>query len=121
MSDDWQVVEEARLERIHRAWEFVPLNLYDEITKLAEIALGEYIAEIARLREREAQLEQRYTSEMHDYEKAEQRAEAAEARVAELEEALRSQMRGGYDAENGEPPWHLIARRALAHKEEEEA
>jgi hypothetical protein len=37
--------ENERLERINRAFEFVPHNLYDEITKLAENALGEFIRE----------------------------------------------------------------------------
>jgi hypothetical protein len=54
------VTEDERLERIHRAFSFVPLNLYDEITKLGEAALGEYIAERNKLVEalREAQAKQ---------------------------------------------------------------
>jgi hypothetical protein len=45
------VTEDERLERIDRAFSYVPLGLYDEITKLAEAALGEFISDRDRLRE----------------------------------------------------------------------
>ncbi|MBA3357262.1 MAG: hypothetical protein H0U18_15250 [Pyrinomonadaceae bacterium] len=41
---------ERRLSHISRAFEFVPHSLYNEITKLGEGAVGEFIDEIARLR-----------------------------------------------------------------------
>ena len=40
---------EQRLSHIYRAFEFVPHSLYDEITKLGEGAVGEFIDEIDHL------------------------------------------------------------------------
>lgn len=37
--------DDERLERLSRAHEYVPLNLYDEVTKLSEYAVADFINE----------------------------------------------------------------------------
>lgn len=42
-------VDDAILEALHRPHEYVPLNLYDEVTKLAELALRDLLSERRKL------------------------------------------------------------------------
>jgi hypothetical protein len=44
-------IDDERLERIDNAFAYVPLIMYDEVTKLAERALGEFIEERDKLRD----------------------------------------------------------------------
>ncbi len=39
------MTDDERIEHITHAFSYVPLSLYDEVTKLGEIAYGEFIAE----------------------------------------------------------------------------
>jgi hypothetical protein len=43
-------VHDQRLEAFHRAFAFVPMSQYDEVTKLAEYALRDLLTEVVRLR-----------------------------------------------------------------------
>ena len=49
MTDPATTIREAQLERIYRAFSYVPLNLYDEVQKLGEIAVGELLAALTEL------------------------------------------------------------------------
>lgn len=92
---DTEALDDARLGHIHRAFEFVPLTLYDEITKLAEYALGEFITErnalAARLAEAEAQrneLEQRADGYLRLLDHRQTLLDAAEAQRDKAREQL---------------------------------
>ncbi len=88
MSDDWQVVEEA--------FQAVLDSYAHGDDRYRDRWIGDVREGIARLREREAQLAEEYRIEIGAYEKAEQRAEAAEAREVEyhnIQQALKARVK----------------------------
>ncbi len=106
-ADDWQVVV-GKLE-----------DLLVQATKershfYTGSVIEETLAALACLREREARERSANHRLVLDVQEMEQRAEAAEARVARLEEALLEIA----DEENDTSEARRIARRALAHEEE---
>jgi hypothetical protein len=100
--DGGSPTEDERLERIHRAFEFVPLNLYDEITKLAEAALGEILTESQTL-QAQAEGDEFLEAAIRGRRAAEAERDAALDREAGTQDAL-DEMRVERDE------WQRVAR-----------
>ena len=83
--DDWQVVEDALLVSSKRDPAFLALARLREQRSLQDVRICDLQDEIARLRERETQLLRVRDEWGNLHGEALARAEAAEARVAELE------------------------------------
>jgi hypothetical protein len=101
--------DDERVVAITRAWDWVPLGLYDEIQRPAEQALGELIAEQNRLVEQLEALREAAERLRHYFDPAEMRWMSVEdsfidvpARtVAEIGRALGSNPASTPDAQKG--------------------
>lgn len=86
--------DDPRIERIFATHRFVPLNLYDEITKLAEYAIGEIIEEQNNLVEQlqtERQARAEAEGRMRGYMRIDEERSAQKKYLMEqLEAALRA-------------------------------